>query len=217
MAFMTPEVVGKQEWIGVETSAGFWWVPIDVLSSSEIASARRGDFEPLLKYTEGNKVYNDQSMIKKGYGVRLSARGYMDSTDWEVYGSKAEALKRARELAREAEGEDYATKKKTPTRHATKKSPAQLQREIDETLAHSNLTPAQREHIALFEQDVREHPGAYKAMVRDDPAGWALRTIEGLDDADVREFTRDLRAERKKVARLTGHSTKRRRSQGKHR
>ena len=155
--------------------------------------------------------------IKKGYGVRLSARGYMDSTDWEVYGSKAEALKRARELAREAEGEDYATKKKTPTRHATKKSPAQLQREIDETLAHSNLTPAQREHIALFEQDVREHPGAYKAMVRDDPAGWALRTIEGLDDADVREFTRDLRAERKKVARLTGHSTKRRRSQGKHR
>lgn len=128
MAFMRPEVTNKQEWAEVETGAGTWWVPFDVLSTREAESAKRGDFEPLLQYTEGRQVYNDQSSIKKGYGVRLSAPGYMDSTSWEVYSSKKEALKRARQLAREAEGEDYATKKRT--RHATKKSPSQLDAEI---------------------------------------------------------------------------------------
>jgi hypothetical protein len=118
MAFMEPEVTNKQEWAGVETTAGFWWVPIDVLSTSELESARRGDFEPLLKYTEGSKVYSDQSSLKKGYGVRLSARGYMDATDWEVYGSKKEALRRARELAAESEG-DHATKASPRSRHTT--------------------------------------------------------------------------------------------------
>jgi hypothetical protein len=133
MAFMQPEVLDKQEWAEVETSAGVYWVPFDVLAKNEAASARRGDFEPLLKYTEGTEVYSDQSSIKKGYGVRLSAPGYMDSTDWEVYSSKKEALRRAHELEREAEGEDYATKKRS---HATaKKSTAQLDREIKEALS----------------------------------------------------------------------------------
>src|SRR6266550_5141157 len=105
MAFMQPEVVGKENWAGVETTAGFWWVPFSVLNKVEAESARRGDFEPLLKYTEGGKVHNNMSSIKTGYGVRLSAPGYLDSTEWEVYGSKKEALRRARELAREAEGD----------------------------------------------------------------------------------------------------------------
>ncbi len=118
MAFMQPEVTDKQEWAEVETTAGTWWVPFDVLSKSEAESARRGDFEPLLKYTEGSRVYSDQSSVKKGYGVRLSAPGYMDATEWEVYGSQKEALKRAKELAEEEDEEGtpapgHATKKKT--------------------------------------------------------------------------------------------------------
>jgi hypothetical protein len=124
MAFMEPEVLDKQEWVEIETNNGTSWVPIDVLSASEVQSARRGDYEPLLKYTEGTKVYSDQSRIRKGYGVRLSAPGYMDATEWEIYGSKKEALKRARELAKEAAGEDYATKKRSSA-HATKKSKPQ--------------------------------------------------------------------------------------------
>lgn len=128
MAFMEPEVLDKQEWAEVETNYGTSWVPLDVLSASEAASARRGDFEPLLKYTEGTKAYNDQSRIRKGYGVRLSAPGYLDATNWEFYSSKKEALKRARELASEAEGEDYATKKKpAPRHHATKKAAPRIQ------------------------------------------------------------------------------------------
>lgn len=93
--------------------------------------------------------------------------------------------------------------------HATKKSPAQLQREIDEVLGSkgTDLTAAQRAYVALFEQDVRNHPDAYKASVRADPGAYALQVIGDLDDADVRQFTRDLRAETRQVSRRS-HSTK---------
>jgi hypothetical protein len=128
MAFMEPEVTGKDEWAEVETNSGTWWVPFDILSKSEAESARRGDFEPLLQYTEGTQVYSDQSSIRKGYGVRLSAPGYMDATEWEVYGSLKEAKRRARELVEEGEG-DHATK-----RAPSRKSPAQLDREIARAL-----------------------------------------------------------------------------------
>lgn len=175
MAFMRPEVTGKQEWAEVETGAGTWYVPFDILSTNEAKSARHGDFEPLLQYTEGRQVYNDQSSIKKGYGVRLSAPGYMDSTSWEVYSSKKEALKRARQMAREAEGEDYATKKRT--RHATKKSPTQLQREIDETLTgHStkkrSVWPSVVGSHGLGTADVRTGQGAYWIVTR--PKGYRV-------------------------------------------
>ena len=152
MAFMQPEVVGKEDWAGVETTGGFWWVPFTVLTKAEAESARRGDFGPLRKYTEGGDVYNDLSSIKTGYGVRLSAPGYLDSSEWEVYGSKKEAIRRARELGREAEGEDYATKKRVHPHATAKKSPAQLEREIKAALASSSSSNSARDLLATRAQ-----------------------------------------------------------------
>jgi hypothetical protein len=83
-------------------------VPADVLSPTEIASAKHGDFAPLLKYAEGSRVYPDLSKLTQGYGVRLSASGYLDATEWEVYPSKQRALERALELAHEYEGDEDA-------------------------------------------------------------------------------------------------------------
>lgn len=162
MAFMEPEVLAKQEWAEIETNNGTSWVPLDVPSASEVASARRGDFEPLLKYTEGTKVYNDQSRFRKGYGVRLSAPGYMDATEWEVYGSKKEALRRARELAAESEG-DHATKKsQTRGHHASKKSPTQLDREIAATTGvgtwKKSDQPYMSEHFDVGQASARVKP-----------------------------------------------------------
>jgi hypothetical protein len=167
MAFMKPEVTEKQDWAEVETTAGIWWVPFDVLSKSEAESARRGNFEPLLKYTEGNAVYLDQSGIKKGYGVRLSAPGYMDATEWEVYGSKKEALRRARELVEEGAEEGtlapgHATRlhRHNPLHHATKKSPAQLNREIADALKRTpnkrsgqTASPSRRHHSSMSDDE----------------------------------------------------------------
>jgi len=104
--FMRPEVTDKQLWAYVETTAGGWWVPGDVLTSGEVTAAKRGDFEPLLKYTEGSRVFSDQSKLMQGYGVRLQAPGYMDTTEWEVYPNKVGALERALELAQEYEGDE---------------------------------------------------------------------------------------------------------------
>lgn len=144
MAHMQPDVTTKQDWAGVETNSGFWWMPFEILSKSEIESVRRGNYEPLLKYTEGTRVHDSLSSVKKGYGVRLSAPGYMDATEWEVYGSLKEAQRRARELVAEGEG-DHATKK-----HGGKKSPAQLDREIAQALGQK---PGHRHHSSMVVSD----------------------------------------------------------------
>jgi hypothetical protein len=177
MAFMRPEITGKQDWAGVETTAGFWWVPFDVLSKSEAESVRRGDFEPLVKYTEGGRVSSSMSSVKKGYGVRLSAPGYMDATDWEVYSSKAEALRRGRELAREAEGEDYATKKRSFA-HARKKSPAQLDREIAEVVGARPIN--KRKRVRHFSEWKDKTGAAHLAVVYEDRSSHAITPEELL-------------------------------------
>lgn len=40
-----------------------------------------------------------------GYGVRLSAAGYLDCTDWEVFESPEKARRRAQELREENEAD----------------------------------------------------------------------------------------------------------------
>jgi len=180
MAFMKPVITEKQDWAAVETNNGTWWVPFEVLSSRETESAKSGDFEPLLQYTEGTRVYNDQSSIKKGYGVRLSAPGYMDATDWEVYGNLKEAQRRARELAEESEG-DHATKKSS--RHATKKSPAQLEREITETLSKSK--PSRSKPLSKpsrskpLSKPSRSKPSRTHAVVKRVPKTQLVHVVQG--------------------------------------
>ncbi|HSX23310.1 MAG TPA: hypothetical protein VLE97_11105 [Gaiellaceae bacterium] len=121
--------------------------------------------------------------------------------------------------------------------HATKKSPAQLQREINEALRRramsldpaqvgreitegfarqraleEALTSAQRAYVAALGEDVRLFPDAYKADVRADPGAWAVKLAEGLSDADAREMAREQRAETKRTLRTLGrtsHATKR--------
>jgi hypothetical protein len=165
MAFMRPEITEKQEWAAVETNNGTWWVPFDILSSREAESARRGDFEPLLQYTEGTRVYDDQSSIKKGYGVRLSAPGYMDATDWEVYGSLKEAKRRERELIEESEG-DHATKKRKQTR-------------TRQWGAHLGTTPSGKK--VYLEKRANDYPNFSKAD-HDYAAVLHLANTHGRDD-----------------------------------
>jgi hypothetical protein len=166
MAHMRPEVTTKQDWAGVETNSGFWWVPFDILSKSEVESVKRGDYEPLLKYTEGTRVHDSLSSVKKGYGVRLSAPGYMDATDWEVYGSAKEAQRRARELVEEGEG-DHATKKRS-----TKKSPAQLDREIAQALKKSSSGRHHSSMVVSDDEKIRDAIGRF-------PRTFGLRGFPG--------------------------------------
>lgn len=63
----------------------------------------------------------------------------------------------------------------------------------------SELWKAQNAFIALYAQDVQEFPGCYKAHVRAAPHTAALGLVEHLDLDEVKQMTRDLRAEIRSV------------------
>lgn len=58
--------------------------------------------------------------------------------------------------------------------------------------------------IALYVQDVQENPGAYKAHVVADPAGTAAQFLRELDEIDAAQLLRDLKAERRLIAKHAG-------------
>lgn len=62
------------------------------------------------------------------------------------------------------------------------------------------MKKASVEYVALFVQDVREHPTAYKASVVAFPEAVAMRALFGLNADEVKQMTRDLKAERRAVA-----------------
>jgi len=73
MSFMRPVITSKSTFWEVTTRCGeSYAVPEDVLLDIE---------------------WNDVEMIERveGYGARLSARGYMDATEWSVHETEAEA------------------------------------------------------------------------------------------------------------------------------
>lgn len=65
-----------------------------------------------------------------------------------------------------------------------------------------SLQEAQYEFIDLFTLDVEEFPASYKGMVRAQPGLWAMRTIAGLNEKEVRSILASLKAERKTVKSL---------------
>lgn len=57
------------------------------------------------------------------------------------------------------------------------------------------------EYVALYALDVREFPTCYKSHVVADPEAAARGIIDGLEAKDVAGWIRDLKAERRAVAR----------------
>ncbi len=110
MAFMNSEVLDKQLWLAVDTAQGIWNIPDDLFNAADIRKILDNPsalYDAIGEYTEAFKpdhIYGAE--LIRAYGVRLSAAGYMDCTEWEIFTNKREALQRARELDRESEGED---------------------------------------------------------------------------------------------------------------
>lgn len=84
MAFMEPEII-FDTWYCVETTAGSFILPEDVCIPRKIR-------EYFPEYI-GSSAKITGFSTKTGFGARLSAPGYMDSTDWEgVFSTEEEAL-----------------------------------------------------------------------------------------------------------------------------
>jgi hypothetical protein len=54
--------------------------------------------------------------------------------------------------------------------------------------------------ITLYARDVRENPEAYKESVVAAPEGNARAIVEELSDREIRGFVRDLKGERRAIA-----------------
>lgn len=101
MPFMQVQITARKPWIEIDTRGGTWVVSKEHLSRREIAAIAQSDLweETFGKYAEDYGVVDVSE--KSGFGVRLSAPGYMDATEWEVYATASEAAERAEELADE--------------------------------------------------------------------------------------------------------------------
>lgn len=123
---MEAQITPKQEWIRLDYD-GIDYIPDDLVDTARVRSIMAIEDDearvlsywaivwPMLRDHAGEQRFSieryhadDESWIPStevitGYGVRLSAPGYLDCTDWEVYTNKAEAIRRARALDR---GED---------------------------------------------------------------------------------------------------------------
>jgi hypothetical protein len=89
---MQPQMTDKVRWIAIDGRNGRMWFPED------------------WKPSEACKQYGDDDVsavsVEWGYGVRLSAPGYMDCTEWEVFYSLPAARARFDELVAECAEDD---------------------------------------------------------------------------------------------------------------
>lgn len=76
MGFMQKQIV-YQSWYLVETTNGTECMPSDLCDS---------DLESVADYCEGTPQSVEEVT---GFGARLSAPGYMDCTEWTIFGTLA--------------------------------------------------------------------------------------------------------------------------------
>ena len=111
MPFMNAYVEGPDYWLLIDGNAGGEVIHPSLFNVKEAKALvrlidREGTVPPpawLRDYTQSHKIY--EAVVKRGYGIRASASGYMDCTEWDFYASKAEAMKAGRALQRELEQE----------------------------------------------------------------------------------------------------------------
>jgi hypothetical protein len=90
MAFMQL-VAEKMTVYCVETDAGTYNVPEDVLSGDDFDARGRVRRDRIVRYTEGSQVYSVRK--RKGWFAHLSAPGYMDQGPWDgPYKTERKAL-----------------------------------------------------------------------------------------------------------------------------
>ena len=103
MSFMEPETTDKQEWYSVDGPMGTEMIPGWLVGTVDIPepddNGRIAIPTRLAEYCENREAWAID--VIRGYGVRLSAPGYLDCTSWDVYTSKREAKRAISALLRE--------------------------------------------------------------------------------------------------------------------
>ena len=103
--FMEPQITRHQNWLRVETTEGTEWVSIADTSlfvrNSETVTHPMTDQERTETVNKIRPFVNGEPQDWEnvmGYGVRLSAPGYLDCTEWAVFETEDEARKYLEEM-----------------------------------------------------------------------------------------------------------------------
>lgn len=105
MAFMQKDVTGMIDWLEIDTYQGTWFVPAYDAPQTAldfVAACHDGLHTPdeapatvkcgLLDYTEAFEPDHIMSVsMRRGYGARFDAPGYLDCTEWCVFDTETEA------------------------------------------------------------------------------------------------------------------------------
>ena len=82
--FMKPEIVSGT-FVSIDDQFGTTVLPMEVVGTT--------DKEELLNYVNCSTAEDIEDVsVSEGWGVRLSAAGYMDCTEWAVVATEDEAL-----------------------------------------------------------------------------------------------------------------------------
>lgn len=85
MSFMQQQITKKLDWYEIETNQGTWFVAVeDVGRFVTLDNAS----DTLAEFCEGEI---ESVSMRKGYGARLSAPGYLDCTEWSVFDTPKQA------------------------------------------------------------------------------------------------------------------------------
>jgi hypothetical protein len=105
---MESQITDKQWWLSIDGNSGTDFIPSDLFNVDSVRAIIDGPEDDdyankvlaiVRDYTE-NTTATTAELIH-GYGVRLSAPGYLDCTAWEVFSNKREATRRHREMESE--------------------------------------------------------------------------------------------------------------------
>lgn len=104
MSFLEPETTDKIEWLFVDGPGGGEYIPSTVVQMPTPAQLenmrKRGKvYAPWAEFCQNKEIW--QIKVILGYGVRLQAPGYLDSTAWDVYTDRRRAERAARQLEKE--------------------------------------------------------------------------------------------------------------------
>lgn len=96
MAFMQQQITDKRKWLEIDGDNGTTFVDAadapDLLAAVEAPEGTEMEELPediAESYYDG-KIVNDVH-VREGHGARLSAPGFMDRTDWDVFDTPEQA------------------------------------------------------------------------------------------------------------------------------
>lgn len=93
-AFMQPQITAYQSWWMVETAhEGTIFLPAEDFSRQELRAEYSHPAQRGVGRRPSLPAFTPTITKVQGFGCRMSAPGYMDSTEWSVFETEAEAEK----------------------------------------------------------------------------------------------------------------------------